>query len=107
MQRLTIGPIFTFAITILALFSDHVVAKAGHDQIAIVIPAVQKRSANLTDTDAALISYILAQSIKRHFQRSEGANRSAVITVPAPLSDDNPTALEKLARINGAQITLS
>src|SRR6266478_6742547 len=107
MQRFTLGKILALAVTVLVPFSNHVAAQPGHDQISIVIPAVQKRSTSLTDTDAALISYILAQGMKRHFQRSEGANRSAVILVPAPLSDDRPAALEKLTRINGAQIALS
>jgi hypothetical protein len=86
---------------------DHAAAEPGHDQISVVIPAVQKRSTSLTDADAALISYILAQSMKRHFLRSEGSNRSAIILVPAPVQDDRPATLEKLARINGAQIALS
>lgn len=82
------------------------VAQTANDQISIVIPSVLKGSANLRDTDAALISYILGQSIKRHFVRSPGTHRSAIITVPAPLTDHKPSMIRKLARINGAQIAL-
>jgi hypothetical protein len=86
---------------------NHAAAQPGRDQISVVIPAVERGSTNLTDADAALISYILAQSMKRYFLRSEGTNRSSVIIVPASVPDDRPATLEKLARINGAQIVLS
>jgi hypothetical protein len=82
-------------------------AQSGYDQISVVIPAVQSGSTNLTGADAALISYILAQSMKRYFLRSEGANRSVIVIVPASVPDNRPTSLQKLARINGAQIALS
>jgi hypothetical protein len=111
MRQFGAGRVFALGAILMASF-DYGVAQPAHDQISIVIPAVQKRSTNLSESDAALISYIVAQNIKRYFLRSAGSgavqfSRSAVITVPAPLGDSKPRATEKLARINGAQIALS
>jgi len=71
-----------------------------------VIPAVQKGSTDLTDADAALLAYIFAQSIKYHFVRNPGSgvHRSAIITIPAALDDNRASSINKLVRINGAQI---
>jgi hypothetical protein len=106
MRQTGYRPIFAVAAAWMAL-SGLAAAQPGLDQISVVIPAVEKRSTNLTDADAALISYILAQSMKRYFLRSEGSNRSSVVIVPAPVPDDKPATLAKLAKINGAQIALS
>lgn len=97
-----------FALTaVLMPWSNCAAAQTANDQVSIVISSVLKGTANLKDADAALISYILAQSIKRYFMRSPGTHRSAVIIVPAPLPDKKPSTIETLARINGAQIVLS
>src|SRR4051812_4364144 len=103
MRQLSYRPTIAAAVAWMAV-SGSVATAAGLDQISVVIPAVEKRSTNLTDSDGALISYILALSMKRYFLHSDGANRSSVVLVPAPVPDDKPATLAKLARINGAQI---
>lgn len=97
--------VFTLAAGLMAWINCGV-AQTANDQISIVIPSVLKGNANLRDADAALISYILGLSIKRYFVRVPGMHRSAIITVPAPLTDHKPSVIKKLARINGAQIAL-
>jgi hypothetical protein len=106
MRRFGFIGISTLTAVLMAPF-NHAATQPAHDQISVVIPAVQKQSTDLTDADAALISYILAQSLKRYFLRLEGTHRSAVIIVPAPLPEDKPATLAKLGRINGGQIVLS
>lgn len=106
MRKYGLGTVFALAAGLMAPL-DYGAAQPAHDQISIVIPSVQKGTTNLSDADAARISYILALSIKRHFLRAEGVGRSAVVTVPALLGDNKPSAIGKLTRINGAQIALS
>jgi hypothetical protein len=66
---------------LLAGLPGHASAQAGQDQITIVIPAVQRGSADLKDTDAAWMSYIVGQSIKRYFVRPQGVHRSALLSI--------------------------
>jgi hypothetical protein len=79
-----------------------------NDQITVVIPALQKGSSDIRDTDAPLMSYLFAQSILCYFDRGSGnVHRSAVVQIPSPLDDDKPATLATLARINGAQMAVS
>jgi hypothetical protein len=84
----------------------HSGAQTATDQIAIVIPAVQRGTADLNAKDAELISFILGQSIKRYFLRGDKMHRSALVTIPAPLASNQLAAMSTLARVNGAQIAV-
>ena len=88
------------------IFPDRSGAQTASDQITIVIPAVQRGTADLSERDAELISFVFGQSIKRYFLRGENMHRSALVTIPAPLVGNQLSAMSTLARINGAQIAV-
>jgi hypothetical protein len=105
MRRIHFARILAFGLGLIT-WSHHGAAQQANEQISIVIPSVLKGTTNLRDSDAALISYIVAQSIIRYFLRSPGTHRSSVILIPGPLTDHSPSTIKTLARINGAQIAL-
>jgi hypothetical protein len=96
-------------VVVVGLFASHAHGQAVHDQIAIVIPAVEHSSADFDSADAVLMSFIVGQNIGWYFVREEGQkkfNKSAIVTVTAPLKDARPASIAALARINGAQIAV-
>jgi hypothetical protein len=82
-------------------------AYGAQDQIAIVIPIIEAAPRAIPPSEAGIMTYLLAQSVRWHFRQNEpSVEKSSAVLVPAQPNGLEIATATKLARINGAQLAL-